>query len=109
AGNEASVATSPGSVTEQLRVLAEILSVEFGWTTAQAATFALTDAVPLLEEIRVKPMARAQPAADRIVLEVDPAVRVERVAAEYQRHRKQHVLGRSKGMSEKHLTLARFA
>jgi hypothetical protein len=110
AGEVRLVTTSRDGVLAQVKELALKLSTGFGWTEAQAVTFVLTDAVPLLQEVRVRVQVRSTPAASRIILEIDPTVRKERVAAIYQRHRAAlGGLGRSKGIGEKNLTLARFA
>lgn len=102
------VAVTAGGVLDDLRVLGETLSRAYGWTPAQATVFVLTDAVPLLEEIRVRTDVRSQPAASRIRLEVEPTVPAARVAAAYRREQQRLLVSRPRPLGEKSLELARF-
>jgi hypothetical protein len=100
--------TTDGGVLEQLRAVSKSLADLYGWTEPQATTFILTDAVPLLDEIRISARIRSQPAANRIVLEVDPNARPERVAQAYTEKRKELLASRPRPLSEKSLALARY-
>ena len=103
-----SVATTTGGTLEELRSLGEALAAGYGWTPAQATVFVLTDAVPLLEEIHVQAVLRHHPAANRIVLEVDPSARPDRVKAAYQEQRAKLLGRKPQPLGEKALALARF-
>lgn len=102
------VAVTVGGVLDDLRAMSETLSRTYAWTRAQATVFVLTDAVPLLEEIRVRTDGRSNPAASRICLEVDPTVPAARVAGAYRREQQRLLVSRPRPLGEKSLELARF-
>lgn len=102
------VAVTAGGVLDELRVLSDTLGRAYGWTPAQATVFVLTDAVPLLEEVRVRTDRRDQPAASRIRLEVDPNVSPARVAEAYRQERQRLLVTAPRPLGEKARELARF-
>ena len=102
------VATTAGGALDALRELGEALANSYGWTREQSTVFLLTDAVPLLEEIRVHATIRSLPATSRIVLEVDPNMRPARVQKVYGEQRKRLLARRPRPLGEKSLALARF-
>jgi hypothetical protein len=102
------VRTTDGETLEQLRVLGKSLADNYGWTAPQATTFVLTDAVPLLDEIRVSGRSSSRPVTNRIFLEIDPNARPERVAHAYAEKRKEMLPKRPRPLSDKSLALARY-
>jgi hypothetical protein len=99
-----------GGILGRLQRLSRRLADRYGWHEAQATTFVLTDAVPLVDAVRVAWRPGAVPALDRIVLEVDPVLTPAEVAAQYRQARAQ-ALGKAlvRPQSEKHRALAVFA
>ncbi len=81
------VAVAPGSVLDDLRVVADDLARDYRWQPAQAVVFVLTGGVPVIPEVRVTVRRSSSPAASCIVLEADPWTDPRRLADIYQRVR----------------------
>lgn len=95
---------------DQLRRQSEGLAKRYGWTTAQATLFLLTDLAPLVNEIecRVRPFPAPIRGRTRVVLEVDPQLTPGQVAAAF-REERNRLLGRgTRSLSDKHLRLAQI-
>jgi hypothetical protein len=94
-------------VLDRLRQIAEELAASYGWQPAQAATFVLTGAIPMIPQIKGGTSTAAR---GRIILDVDPTTTPRQVAAAYRRYRKQILKGaRLRTLTQKHFRLAVFA
>lgn len=94
--------TRSGGVLEKLRVLSEQLARRYAWDAAQAATFVLTGAIPIVPMIRLN----WDGARGRVVLDVDSFVTPREVALAYGKARHPLVKTRPRPQTEKHLRLA---
>ncbi len=98
-----------GGTLDSLRVVSKSLARRFTWREAQATTFILTNASPLLSSLRGKiRMAFSLPITSRINMEIDPTLTPEEVAERYKRLRARFIGARYRSMTEKHLRLAEF-
>lgn len=100
---------APMGVLEDLIDEAESLAAEFHWDVEDATVFLLTDIEPDVSDIRINlSLNPAVSSLSRITLEIDPALRADRVAEAYRQARRQLVPGRVRPQSERHLYLAAF-
>ena len=93
-----------------LREISEQLAIAYGWTTAQATVFVLTDRVPLVDLVTHAYGRREIPGTPRILLTVDPVATPEEVL-EYYRAVRQELLGmreRQRAITAKEVVLAFF-
>lgn len=103
------IATSAGGGLERLRSLSRALAQRYGWTDAQASSFILTGATPLVPLVSSSVTANIEYSGlTRITLRVDPTLPAQTVAAAYQDVRGELVPGRLRSISEKHALLASF-
>lgn len=98
-----------GGMLDRLRRLSEDLAARFAWTDAQATTFVMTGAVPLIREVKtVIERHAAYPALTRIRLAVSPMATPQEVASSYQQARAQLVMTRPRDPGERQLQLVLF-
>ena len=81
-----------GGVLDRLRVLAHELAINYPWQPAQASTFVLTGATPLVTALRVEVPGFTLTDRRLITLEIDADIPVDLVADAYSKAR-QELLG----------------
>lgn len=92
---------------DRLRRLSEFLARHYRWQPAQATIFVLTGVVPLIARIRTTTdMVSADPWADRVVLDIDPAESSDEVASAFTRAVRTNRPVRNRPLKEKHARLA---
>jgi hypothetical protein len=101
------VAVRAGGQLDSLRGLADALAKQYCWQMAQAVTFVLTGAVPLISRIRKTTQTASEgPWANRVILDVDPAESPEEVARAFSSGPPAGRQARSRPVKEKHARLA---
>jgi hypothetical protein len=106
--------TADGAL-DRLRVLAEVLAKDYGWTPAQASIFVLCGVTPFIATVRItRSSAKVRHHADldwarRITLDIDPAATPQQVLDAFQHARRQQGLAQLHPLTLKHLRLAALA
>jgi hypothetical protein len=98
-----------GTVLDELRGLSTYLAQRYGWQEAQATSFVLTDAVPVVSLARLSTKTNFQlTALTRITLTVDPTLSPRKVTEIYAKARRDLLGPRHRSLTAKHLKLAQF-
>ncbi len=109
-GERVSVRVRVGGRLATLAVLAVRLAREYGWTSAQAVSFVLSENIPIIEPVSWSITSTSPIAAlYRINMSIDPALSPREVMERYSRARRNIVPGRHKDLQGKALYLAVFA
>jgi hypothetical protein len=98
----------PGGVLARLLNLSISLTRKYPWKIAQATTYVLTGALPMVRRIDYQIHSPPLEVGTRITLTIDPTTTPQEVADYYQSIRKDMLPKRYRSLSEKHLRLARF-
>lgn len=99
--------TTHRGTLEALRALSERLAGSWRWKPAQAVSFVLCGATPIVPSMQIS-VRRAMPTGSRITLEIDPTQDPEVVKNVFRRVRLEE-FGPQRRISEKHARMAEFA
>jgi hypothetical protein len=104
-GFVARVAIRPGGVLQRLRSPSVALERHYGWQSAQAVAFVVTDSIPIVSILRTT-LHHDSPRGPRVILDIDPDL----VLREYRRARAELLRPRVQPAQPHTLeaTLARF-
>lgn len=94
---------------QQLTRVADQLARLYHWSPDQAQIFVLSGQPPGIHVVEASIVVANPTALSRVVLTIDPQLTAHQVAAYYQAIRTHLVRGRTRALSQKHLTLAVFA
>ncbi|MEN6533625.1 MAG: hypothetical protein ABFD89_08180 [Bryobacteraceae bacterium] len=103
------VPAGPDGPLGALYKLSHRLAEMYGWQKAQASGFVLTDLIPEIPTCMVSSVCHELGGLVRIQIVVDPFYTPAEVAQTYKRIRSKMLVGKTKGLSEKHTQLALHA